>query len=398
VTYDPAIGDGPDRDSERLPAPRFDARLVVGLVVFAAALIVASAVSFAGEAGKGELDEALLGPRAESTVRGDIYKLEAKAGGKYSVRRGGEVELDGSASKPARKITSYTWTFSSAGRVASKGGGGGGCPVTPKPGSKSGKTPEVDALCDIRATLTVSDGQTTATDTARINVKPRNFKIPFDQDGTDDIPMYFALSSPFGTQSCEGCRFGANRCSVEWPRHRNLSGNHWLHPKDDSPPRFKVKRIQDNGGPFDGYFYVDDLNVKLTRTIIVNSELLRGGSVYRLNKNNEARLADLERLVASTRRHEKIHGNLAREGINKGEGLKMFDKTMGNNENDVRTLASGYLGNAENDALDATTEEKVIARMREIYGDETATIIVPRASGGGSAPHTFPLAEKGATG
>jgi hypothetical protein len=389
VTYDPHIGDGPESDGGSRRASRLDAKLLVGLLGFAIALIAASAVSFAGEAGEGELDEALLGPRADSTVRGDIYRLEANAGGRYSVRRGGEVELDGSASKPARKITSYTWTFFSSGGIASARGGGGGCPVNPRPGSKSGKTPEVDALCDITATLTVSDGRTSDTDTARINVKPRNFKVPFGQVGEVEKQLPFLVP---GNQF-----FGANRCSYE--RRRAITAtDHWIHPADDqgNRKRFELDQVNDPGGPFNNFWYVRDLDVEVLRMRIINSRLLEGGNVFRLNRD-QAHKQDLASVVESTRDHERFHSQLASQRMRNREFEAMvreIERAADRDQGNLRLLTGGLIGNLENDLADASSESNVMAKMQEKYGNQTATIVVP-VSQSDPEERTYVLADIG---
>src|SRR5204863_249403 len=127
------------------------------------------------EAGKGGLGEALSGPstwgNGQLGVRAGAYGLDANPGGPYRVIRGGRVMLDGSKSKPKSRIKSYEWSFS-----------GPECDgVLPEPGNKSGVKISAVPLCDVYATLTVSDGEVSDSETTVIRIRKRKLRdIPFD--------------------------------------------------------------------------------------------------------------------------------------------------------------------------------------------------------------------------
>ena len=267
----------------------------IAIAVSALVLIGASAASFADQASDGGVDRELVGVHAwgepRASVRGGAYDpLDAVPGGPYTVARGGTVTVDGSGSRPASRITSYTWSFAS------------NCPgpVQGRQSSRSGLTAQIVAVCDTTATLTVSDGEESDSESTTIKVTGKLKNVKFDQDKNPDRARF-----PFSTEF-DTFVFGFNRCSVEWKKFGDPDrADHWLH-KPDNGGAVETKQVSDPGGPYDGFYYVTDHNLKVVRTMIINKKLLKGGDVYDLNDGKYR--DDIKKIVKAVEDHERIHG------------------------------------------------------------------------------------------
>jgi hypothetical protein len=301
--------------------------------------------------------------------------LQAVPGGPYTIRRGGTVALDGSGSTPSDQIQSYVWTFSPVGSSDCAEG------VSPRPGAtKTGQRATIVALCSIRVTLTVSDGQSQSSASTMITVTPRNLgKVRFDQVGEGNAD---SANFAFAAQQLV---FGFNRCRVEWRRSRNEGADdHWLHPGVD--PRgtkgsVDLKRVSDAGGPFNGYWYVNDHKLRVTRALIVNRKLAPGGEVYDVNDGRYR--GAIKRVLAATLDHERIHGVLAKEKLNSGgfDLVKKLERAMASGKPALLDRTNSLIRVAEGDLKQASSEGKVHDRMRRTWGRTRVTILVEGADG-----------------
>jgi hypothetical protein len=328
-------------------------------------VIGASAVSFADQAGGGGVDRELLGAKAwgepKASVRGTAYEpLDAVPGGPYTVARGGTVPLNGSGSKPASRITSYTWSFTS------------NCPggVQGRQSTRSGATAQIVAICSTTATLTVSDGEESDSESTTIKVTGKLKDVDFDQGKKPDEARF-----PFDTELGTFV-FGFNRCRVEWADSRDADLNdHWLHkPKGEA---VDTKQVTDPGGPYDGYFYVTDHNLKVVRTMIINKKLLKGGNVYDLNDGKYR--GDIKKLARAIEDHERIHGELVKKML-KSKKLDFLDKlakAVDLTEGGLQSRADGIIVGGETELKDASSEPNVQNAMAGIWGDKEITILRP---------------------
>ncbi|MDX6583197.1 MAG: hypothetical protein QOI10_2381 [Solirubrobacterales bacterium] len=350
----------------------------LAIVVFALAVIGASAVSFAGQASEGDVGRQLVGAYAwgkpRESVRDDVYdKLKSVPGGPYHVKRGGTVQLDGSASKPKKKITSYTWTF-----IAD-------CPgdVPADPVFLSGAKVKLVAVCDTKANLTVSDGQTSDTATAKIKVGGNLKDLKFHQS-PDAATGNFPFDTSLGTFV-----FGFNRCAIEWGEsHDPELVDHWIH-KPDGGDDVDTQRVHDPGGPYNGFFYVTGHNLKVTRQMIINAKLLPGGSVYQLNDDSGPHKQAIENIAEATLDHERIHGELVAQKL-KSKKLKFLDelaKAVDTSEEGLQNRADAIIVGGETELKNASTESKVHGQMAKKWGAKQATILRP--SDGSSFTYTL---------
>lgn len=329
-------------------------------------MIGASAASFADQAGGGGVDRELLGVHAwgepKASVRGSAYDpLDAVPGGPYTVARGGTVTVDGSGSKPASRITSYTWSFTS------------NCPdgVQGRQSTRSGKTAQIVAVCTTTATLTVSDGEESDSESTTIKVTGKLRDVEFNQGKKPDEARF-----PFDTELGTFV-FGFNRCSVEWGESRDPDLNdHWLH-KPDNGDDVETKQVTDPGGPYDGFFYVTDHNLKVVRTMIINKKLLKGGNVYELNDGKYR--DDIKKLAKAVEDHERIHGELVRKML-KSKKLDFLDKlakAVDLTEDGLQNRADGIIVGGETELKNASSESNVQNGVGGIWGDTEITILRP---------------------
>jgi hypothetical protein len=74
--------------------------------------------------------------------------------------------------------------------------------------------------------------------------------------------------------------------------------------------------------------------------------------------------------------------------------VKEIEKAADRDQGNLRLLTGGLIGNLENDLADASSEDLVKAQVREKWGNQTATIVVP-VSGGDPEERTYVLADLG---
>jgi hypothetical protein len=268
--------------------------------------------------------------------------------------------------------------------------------VSAKTGNKMGKTPSAVILCPVKVTLTVSDGQNTATSSATIDVEARQLhKVPFSQAGEGDADT---ATFPF---QAGALAFGFNRCRIEWNKTNDAEkADHWLHPGADPKGEKKsldLEQVNDPGGPFNDDWYVKDHNLKVTRMLIVNRKISEGGEVWDVNDAPKRRKA-IKRIRAATLDHERLHGVLVEDEM-KGDGfdlVKKLEMEIAKSEDKLLDRTNFLIRDAETELKDASSEGKVHQRMKKIYGKEQATILV-EGSNSVYRARTFTLATVGDT-
>lgn len=348
-------------------------------------VIGGSAVSFAGEAGQGDVGGQLVATGAwgkpHQSIRGDIYeKLKAVTDGPYRIKRGQKVKLDGSASRPKQKITTYTWTFEPdcPGEEPTDPGG-----IAANPTVKQGKKVEIVAVCKTKVNLTVSGDGTPGTTATGIRVGGKINDVKYNQPNDADAGNF-----PFDTAMGGTFVFGYNRCSVEWSEfHDQNLTDHWLHKPADGRD-VDTKQVNDPGGPYDGYFYVTGQNLKVTRQLLINSKLLPGGSVDVLNSTGKRKKA-LEKIIEAALDHERIHGDLVKERL-KSKKLKFLDElaaAVDTSDEALQNRADAIIVGGETELKGASAEDKVHNRMAKKWKKETVEIARP--TDGSVAPYTL---------
>jgi hypothetical protein len=286
---------------------------------------------------------------------GQQPKPGAEAGGPYRVERGAKVSLDGSRSKgPVRE---HAWTVS-----APSCGGGQGAPGTLR---HQGATWSFVALCDLDAKLTVKDANgVTSTDTARVQVQPRAWRTPFEHvagerlDGkrpsAGTCKEIQALEGIPCTDPMAPVAFiagGANVCA----RGGADAGTHIIHPdtgkRSGDGQAYRVSAVADPGGPFDGWFYVDEYRAEVRRQTVVGSHILPTSSFYRDNANQGN---DVAGYAEAVRMHEAMggrggpgHSLLMKQGLDARDPAREVEEIVSAERTTVVKKADQALRDAE---------------------------------------------------
>jgi hypothetical protein len=196
--------------------------------------------------------------------------------------RGGTATLDGSKSRG--RITSYVWTFradAGCGNVATKAGA-----------RKTGERVTIKVLCPVVAKLTVGDGQKTNWATVTVPVTPRTeeFTTPpvkhkelLKDDRVSDPPFVHPGSN-------YGITLGLNVAACD----EKSTGRPYLCPPARTVGgtltglggRYTFARVDDRGGPFDGFSYVATAPMTIDRIGILNYWVLPGSPAFVANQPN----------------------------------------------------------------------------------------------------------------
>jgi hypothetical protein len=217
--------------------------------------------------------------------------LTADAGGPYTVVRGKELRLDGSRSSPRGRIDSYRWTFKRAGSGDAPGppvnpavaresparaAEDGGCKT--EHGGKKGKAPKVQPLCTIKATLTVTDGGETDSDTTKITVKPRDWETPVAEMKPE---RYKRWGQP-QHGSPDGSTFGLNVPGCGGAARSTRDSYFCPLPDGDTwqGEAYTLDVVDDPQGPQDGHWYIKPRpKFQIRRRQLVNAYLYAGAGV-----------------------------------------------------------------------------------------------------------------------
>ena len=329
---------------------------------------------------------------------GGVWKLEvlsagslhADPGGPYSPQRADQVTLDGSRSRPGpgHRIDDYQWELTPLGNPA-------GCTGIGKPTTASGVTTSFIALCSFRARLTVhqDDGDTDSSE-VEITVRPRRWKTEFTTDATarHDKSFSFTAGVPSGAakSTSKAMAFGYNRCrridAASNREHFDEDSNHWYEPHPGSVNDYEegtywLDQVQD-GGPFDGVYYVSRGDFAIERAIWLNKRFYAPGDVEFLN-SGPGRQVDactpqgqrcafgkptFARLLQVEEAHERMHSTLAEKALRKlakdpavevESGLSLDRATLKQSVNQVVAGAVSAMSNA-------STEDQVKAEVRKI--------------------------------
>ncbi len=200
--------------------------------------------------------------------------LTADAGGPYTTTRAAAVSLHGSSTGGTG--ASYAWSFSP----------GASCPpkTNLRAGSKHGGVVGVKPLCDLVATLTVTDSTgRTARDTARVTADERSIPATrltheeqpwlgrgrFDPRTPRDAPL--AGTGTTVAQNVSRCSTttGDILCPYRpWP----FTGTHTRLGHG-----YTLATVHDPGGPFDGFSYVATATMQVRRRAVYNPAFAPGG-------------------------------------------------------------------------------------------------------------------------
>jgi hypothetical protein len=284
--------------------------------------------------------------------------LRAHAGGPYLTSRGAEIRLDGSGS--AGGIVSWEWTFEP----------GADCPAEAPfdaGARKEGATPSVVALCGLEATLTVSDGSSTAADRTRITVVPREWSTPSEHHDEGLAPrggarLITTERGAGGAWTIPEISFAQNVSVVGDRAEAWLlldpvrSDGGWLDLG------YSIVTVSDPGGPFDGVFHLDAYRIEMHRRTLINPYVvsdtlapMRGMATFYEYNQEQGRQAELEAFLESLRAHEREH-TVLKQGALEGDADPghALERLFGSDAEELQREADERLRETEREACRAS--------------------------------------------
>jgi hypothetical protein len=227
-------------------------------------------------------------------------------------------------------------------------------------------------------------GEDGSTDTApvEVEVEPRKWKTQF---------TWAAEGRMSGDLNIEVHDLGKNRCAEgETVHHHYIHKKHRGLDKGESAERPTVKPedltwrdvgyklAQATRGPFQGYWYVSESTLKVFRKPFINSRLLAGGDIWKLNQKDPERRADLDLLVRQIREHEFQHGELARKRLAEldPDPAMQIEPLAGMDEKALVQLVDGLIGSADTELATAAGEDPVKAQLQHAPFLRGGTVIV----------------------
>ncbi|KAF0243807.1 MAG: hypothetical protein FD180_3062 [Planctomycetota bacterium] len=299
--------------------------------------------------------------------------LLARIRGPFTFKRAESVTLDGSDS--LGEIAEYRWRVDFDGREG-------------PPADLTGQKVTFRALTTFKAVLEVTSksGGKDTTKPREFEVQPRtgpDWKTKFHTKRGDDLTS--RMSVAWG-DSMGGLELGINECA-KCPPGKNTG--HQLHRSPDTNTTwidvgYELEELQD-GGPFDGYFYVLKQQFEVDRVERVNVNLKPEGEVEKLNRVVR-NFGKVPLLLSQVQTHEEVHSKLTRETLNalktgKKDPARRVEAVVGRSRQAAQDGADFCIRDAEGDLVGSTTEKKVKERMEKDGGfGMSIEVFFPRAS------------------
>lgn len=243
-----------------------------------------------------------------------------------SARRGAKTTLDASQSKG--RIKTFKWTLQPIGSSGAH---------SMSFETREGKV-ELVLLGDVHVDVEVSDGRKKSSTSGTAKVIARQWitrSAPDRNDGILDGDHLFSPDSVPGAIN----HFGQDACAFEG--RDSGHGMHATRPgtwKDDASAGYSVARVDDPGRPFDGYWYVKDQSLIVKRRALFNPDLMNGSVLFTVNKAHGTSEA-FARLVAASRDHEHMHGELMRREVLADDPAQRIEKLVKGSEEQLATFA-----------------------------------------------------------
>jgi hypothetical protein len=243
-----------------------------------------------------------------------------------SAQRGSKATLDASRSKG--RIKTFKWTLKPV-------GSSGAPPVTFE---TTERKVDLVLLEDVRVDLEVSDGKKKSSTSGTAKVIARRWTTKFEQvrnDGTLDGERLVSPEAVPGAQN----HFGQDACAFEG--RDSAHGMHATHRdtwKNDASAGYTVVPVNDPKRPFDGYWYVKTQSLIVRRRALFNPDLIKGSDLFAQNAAKGTSDA-FARLVAASRDHEYLHGELMRRELLRDDPAKRIEKLVKHSEDELATFA-----------------------------------------------------------
>jgi hypothetical protein len=307
-------------------------------------------------------------------------RIVAKAGGPYPVQRAGSVTLDGSGSV-GQNLT-YSWSFAP----------GGDCPAGTQlgSGSMSGAKVTVVALCGLTATLTVRDTSGNSdTATASVVVSDRPFAATSVSHAQQSwtakqldrrTPTDFIYAGGPGTTG-----LNVNACTTATESSYLCPYLKWPYGATNTRLNkgYTLATVNNPGGPFHGFSYVNAATLSVQRRALFNTTLLptgpkpKGAKTNFYNQNKGAGL-DVDGFLAAIGQHEG-EGAMGQPGSGHTGAIRQFLAADPSHDPDLALEAVfGPTQTAARDRADAVLT-RIECDMANATGDPLPVIWGPRA-------------------
>jgi hypothetical protein len=299
-----------------------------------------------------------------------------------SALRGTTATLDASRSKG--RIKTLKWTLQPVGTS-------GAPSVTFETSERSVK---FVLLEDVRVDLEVSDGRRKSSTSGTAKVTARTWKTASDPDRNDGVLDGEQLVSPEVVPLAQN-HFGQDACAFEG--RDSGHGMHATHPgtwKDDASAGYTVVRVDDPGRPFDQYWYVKNQSLIVKRRALFNPDLMKGSVLFDTNRTHGTS-DKFALLVAASRDHEHMHGELMRREVLKDDPAKRIEKLVKHSEDELATFADMEIRATETRMQEGNFHEQEVRDALKTKYASGGKVWV-RDGRGGFAPWTIAsFADKG---
>ena len=296
--------------------------------------------------------------------------------------RGSKATLDASRSKG--RIKTLNWTL--------KPIGSSGAPSVTFETTE--RKVELVVLEDVQVDLEVSDGKKRSRASGTAKVIARKWTTRFQQERNDGALDGEQLVSPEVVPLAQNY-FGQDACAFEG--RDAAHGMHATHRgtwKADASAGYAVVSVNDPGRPFDGYWYVKNQSLIVRRRALFNPDLIKGSNLFAQNAAHGTSEA-FARLVAASRDHEYMHGELMRRELLRDDPAKRIENLVKRSEDELATFADMEIRSTETRFQEGNFhEQEVRASLKKQYA-KGGTVWV-RDGRGGFAPWTIAsFADKG---
>ena len=192
--------------------------------------------------------------------------------------------------------------------------------------------------------------------------------------------------------------WGKNRCAID-----AAEPNHWLHHYGGPTAGwevagYQVTQISEKGAPFDGFFYLDSQNLRISRQIWINDTLESGGPTAKLNASGpDGNPADFAAYVQMIQTHEQIHSDLVKEYFASldpsDDPANQVEPYYALKKDDLTLQADMTIRTTESILQDESSEAAVQARLRTMDAfNRAAWILAPDFDGTNKAWQIHSLA------
>jgi hypothetical protein len=273
-----------------------------------------------------------------------------------SAQRGAKALLD--ASRSRGRIKTLKWTMQPL--------GASGAPSVTFETSE--RRVELVLLEDVQVDLEVSDGKKKSSTSGTAKVIARRWTTRFQQERNDGMLDGERLVSRDVMSNAHN-HFGQDACAFEG--RDSAHGMHATHRgtwKDDATAGYTALAVNDPSRPFDGYWYVKNQSLIVRRRALFNPDLMRGSVLFDTNRAHGTS-DSFALLVASSRDHEYMHGELMRRELLRDDPAKRIEALVKRREDELATFADMEIRATETRMLEGDFhEQEVRDAMRRKYG------------------------------